>query len=56
MKLILISHEIPAYILKLIDQADIMHDNLNNLLITIDLYIQMEDPFFLDVTKIFKFI
>lgn len=51
MKIILTSNNIPGYILKIIEDAEIMYDNLNNLIITIDLYICSEDNNFLDVNK-----
>lgn len=42
------SNNIPGHILNIIDEAEIMHDNLYNMIITIDLYIE-SDNYFLDV-------
>jgi len=52
MKIILASNNIPSCILNLIDEADIMQDNLCNFITTIDLYIESENPEFLNVRKI----
>ena len=50
MKIILILNNIPGYILKIIEDAEIMYDNIDNLITTIDLYVESEDHHFLDVT------
>lgn len=46
----LTSNNIPGYILTIIEDAEIMYDNLNNLITLIDLYIESEDNHFLDVS------
>jgi len=49
MKIILTYNNVPGFILKIIEDSEIMYDSLNNLITIIDLYIESEDHLYLDV-------
>ena len=52
MKVIMTSNNIPGHILNIIEDAEITYDNLKNLIITIDQYIE-SDNYFLDVKSLY---